>query len=486
MIGFLGGISIASFVPVPFLLPISIAVGSAVGLLFFYKDKKILIISLLGISCALGFFRVALMGTKNSQNSIASFADHGKVEFQGIVIAEPDTRQNQVKLTLGHISVIRDKRFQTTEGKVLVSTSLYPQYEYGDELKVTCSLRRPEPVEDFAYDKYLERQGILAVCGFPRITVLAQSKGNWLVEKIFEFKSGFVDRLGNVLTEPEAAFAGGLLLGAKRGMPTDLLQAFQATGTSHIIALSGFNITIIAAAILNVCIAIGINRRRAFWISCGAIALFIIMTGAQASVVRAGIMGLVVLIARQIGRVSRITNALVFAASVMVAINPMVVRYDAGFQLSFLATVGLIYVSPQTERWLRFLPEVMTIRSTAAASLSAQIMTTPLILSTFGRLSLVAPLVNIIVVPFISWAMLFALCAGCAAFFGSTVGMLASAPAWLILHTIRKVIQWCAMLPYASMDAGAYAGGVSIATLVILCLILWLNRKRPHGSAAAS
>ena len=177
----------------------------------------------------------------------------------------------------------------------------------------------------------------------------------------------------------------GLLYGYRGGLG-DLQEAFNKTGVSHIVAISGYNITIIAELLMAMFSSF-IRRQIAFWFVSAGIISFVIMVGASPSVVRAGIMGILVLVARHIGRVSRPTNLLVFAAAVMTLHNPFVLLWDAGFQLSFAATIGILYVAPLFDRrW-----------ELVSSTLSAIVITLPLALYHFGRFSLIAPVTNLLI-----------------------------------------------------------------------------------------
>ena len=169
------------------------------------------------------------------------------------------------------------------------------------------------------------------------------------MKKILWLKAQVQTQLEKLWPEPESSFMAGLLYGSKSGLPKELSNNFSRTGITHIIAVSGFNITIIASVLMTLAIAAGLDRRRAFWLVVGAEIFFVVFTGLSASAVRAGVMGVLALTAQYIGRTSRIGNALAFTAAVMVLVNPYVLLYDAGFQLSFLATIGLVYVSPWLE-----------------------------------------------------------------------------------------------------------------------------------------
>ncbi len=255
--------------------------------------------------------------------------------------------------------------------------------------------------------------------------------------RLLQFKSLVANFINNLWPEPSGSFMSGILFGGKSGLPPELVENFNKTGMSHILAVSGYNITIIAVWLMAFLIAIGFWRRQAFWIVVGGLILFTALTGFSSSALRAMVMGILVLLAQYAGRISRIGSALSFAAAVMVLINPYVLVWDAGFQLSFLATLGLVYVSPVlsnviTRRSLQATDVVIplvpapnksavrrgiaTLASLARndalilpfiSTLSAIIATLPLILYQFGRLSIVAPLVNILILWIIPFLMLF-------------------------------------------------------------------------------
>jgi competence protein ComEC len=260
--------------------------------------------------------------------------------------------------------------------------------------------------------------------------------------------------VNRILPEPQAAFLGGLLYGAKRGIPADLTEKFNITGTTHIVAISGYNITILAVLLLQITKNLGLGRKKSFWIASGGILFFVILTGAQASVVRAAVMGLLVLLATHVGRISKITNALLFAAAAMLVFNPKILAFDVGFQLSFAATIGLVYLSPIFEKIFFKIPSVFGAKETFTTTMSAIVLTLPLILYNFGRISFIAPLANIFILPVIPLAMALGSVAvlGGLIYFG--LGHVLAWFAWLVLSYIIKAVEILAAIPWASGEAG--------------------------------
>ncbi|KKW15190.1 MAG: ComEC/Rec2-related protein [Parcubacteria group bacterium GW2011_GWC2_49_9] len=479
LLSFIAGVGIASFLTVPaHVLYLPLMLG-AVAMVVFWKKKAVRVGAIAVIFLLAGIVRYRLSQPAEDFDIIQAF-NGNKVQFVGVVYEEPDVRQDHMKLTI----VSREVEGKKVQGKVLVKSPQYPAYAYGDILRIECELQAPEPIEDFAYDAYLARYDIYSICYRPRIEKEASGEGNPVLSVVYRLKQKFVSRINQVVPEPEASFLGGLILGAKHSIPAWLLEAFQKTGTTHIIALSGFNISIIAVFIQNFCKALWIPRNKAFWISLSAVGLFILMTGGQASIVRAGIMGALVLVARRLGRLSRITNALVFAAFVMVVITPKVLVFDAGFQLSFLATIGLVYLSPYLEKVFKPLPDVFEIRSSMVATLSAIILTTPLILTTFGRFSLIAPLVNVLILPLIPVAMAVGFITGVTAVAWIPLGTVCAWGAWAVLRGILFIVETVAALPYISFEIESFHWIGSAIAYASMGIVLWKIRKKPRMAHA--
>ncbi|MBI2050495.1 MAG: ComEC/Rec2 family competence protein [Parcubacteria group bacterium] len=395
LLAFVAGVGVASFASIAFVYAYGTLLVTAVLVVIFWSKRQYRIMALWGIFFVLGAIRFSLAQPQVSDPWHIAYYNGQDVVIQGVVGQEPDVRLDHQKLTL------RARRVGQSDvkGRLLIKTELYPEYEYGDLVEVKCQIEAPEQIEDFAYDKYLARYDIYSVCWRGTITKVESGQGNLAMAGILFVKTRFMDSINSIISEPHAAFLSGLLVGARRGIPEYLLEAFARTGTTHIIAISGSNITIIAAVIIGFMQFLGVSRKRAFWWISGAIAIFVIMTGATASVVRAGIMGIFVLLARQLGRPSRATNALVFTAFLMLLVNPKILIFDAGFQLSFLATVGLVYINPILQKHAERMPELFGVKEALVTTISAMVTTTPLILYQFGRLSIVAPLANILIIP---------------------------------------------------------------------------------------
>ncbi|MFH0853059.1 MAG: ComEC/Rec2 family competence protein [bacterium] len=439
------------------------------GIVILLAEKRVLVVGLALAGFGVGLLRVAI-------DPPLQIIPEGKGEFVGRVVQPPDIRRDHIKYT---IQITNNKSQNTKniiEARVLVKSSLYPVYDLGDVISFNCFIRHPGDIEGFAYDKYLALNGITASCSSYYLTLEKSGSWSW-AGMLFQGRQWVNDQLNKVLPEPESSFTSGLLIGARRGLPEWLMESFNRTGTTHLIALSGFNITIITNIIMLVAIQV-IGRKRAFWLVLVAVSLFVMFVGGQASIVRAGIMGMIASLGLHIGRPSRGLNALILSGVLMVIASPRILLDDVGFQLSFAATLGLISLSGHAESLFSFVPEKLELRQTLSATTAATVFTLPIILSTFGRISLVSLPVNLLVLPFIPIAMALGVLGVVGSLFGASVGIVFALPAWLVLRLIIMVVQFFSVPDWALINFGNGVGYWSMVLYVpIFFFVVWLNKR---------
>ena len=421
-----------------------------------------------------GFSRYVIAFPVGEDHVVHAVGD--KVEVVGVVASEPDVRQDGVryiiqipnsKFKISNYGVAAPQSDDYFRGKMFVTYDLYPRYGYGDVVRLSCRLKAPEPIENFRYDRYLARFGVFVVCEQPKIALIRSGEGNVLLRSVLSVKKVVADRVNRLWHEPKASFMAGLLYGYRGGLG-QLNELFSRTGVTHIVAISGYNITIISSILLAFCVQLFIPRKKGFWLVCGGIALFVLFAGASASVVRAGIMGVVVLLAKQLGRPSRVLNVMMLTAVVMVLHNPFILIWDAGFQLSFISTLGLVYLSHPFERVFRFIPEWFGLRESFVATMAAIVATLPLILYQFGRLSTVAPVVNMLILWIIPAIMLLGFVAVMASFVFWPLGQVIAWIAGLGLAYIIVVVEWFAGLSFAAVDVAVPLWGMFVLYLIVL------------------
>jgi len=419
------------------------------------------------------FFGIARYGIAfpGDHRGHISFYTNQVVDVYGYVAAEPDIRLDGVRYII-RATQVDDS---VVDGRVYVKYTTYPRYEYGDVLQMRCRLERPEPVEDFRYDMFLARFRVFTLCTAPQIKQIGEGHGVLFFRTIFSFKIAVAKKINLLWHEPYASFMAGLLYGYRGGLGT-LNELFAVTGVTHIIAISGYNITIIATIFITMCIHLSIPRKKAFWCVTMGIAVFVIFAGASASVVRAGIMGVIVLFAKRLGRSGGVGRVMVCTAVLMCMHNPFVLMWDAGFQLSFISTLGLVYLTPLFETVGKKIPEVFGIKESLISTCAAIIATLPLILYQFGRLSIVAPLVNILILWTLPWIMAVGFVAvGVSTVFPSLAAVI-SWVAFLGMKYIVVVVSWFAELPFAAVALRVPLWAM-LLLYALMGVFVWKKRK---------
>ncbi len=354
----------------------------------------------------------------------------------------------------------------------------FPEVEPGDRVVVRGRL---EPPGDDAYGSYLRRVGVVATVWSRSLERQPAPPAPLDLERL---RRGAAEALARAIPEPESGLAAGILLGLRDRVDRDLATDFTTAGASHVVAISGWNIAIVAASVA----ALGgrFARRRRSVLTIAAIVAYVAFVGASASVLRAAAMAAVVLLARESGRAGRAASALAWAATLIVVVDPSLVR-DPGFQLSTLATAGLLAWSTPLAAWIASrtggrLPGWLT--ENLAVSLAAQAATLPIVLASFGRLSLVAPLVNLVVVPLVAPAMAMggvALVAGLAVLPPGVPGAVATVgglPAWATLALIVAAVRAGASLPLASLNLAPPLDVVAAVLAAVLILLMSSRRVR--------
>jgi competence protein ComEC len=390
-----------------------------------------------------------------------------------VVVATGSPRDGQQTATLTTTADVRPAF------AVAATLPRYPVVIPGDQIVIAGSIR-PRP--DSPYGEYLARIGAVGTITARAIDVLPASPGP--ARDLENVRRGAADALTRVLPEPEAGLAAGILVGLRDRVNREVAAAFTTAGVSHVVAISGWNIAIVAAAIATVAGRLG--RRRRSVVTILAIVAYVAFAGASASVVRAAAMAGVVLLARESGRAGRAAAALGWAATLLLLSDPELIG-DAGFQLSSLATAGLIAWATPITVWIDGLGRGRLPRWLAESlgvSLAAQAATLPIVLASFGRLAVLSPVVNLAVVPLVAPAMavgLVALGAGLAVGAGlpAALGAVLAAPGWVILRLLVAIVQAAAALPFASVELAppfdTLAAGISV---VAMAGFLRWRRKR--------
>ncbi len=415
------------------------------------------------------------------------------LEITAVVVKPPDVRDTyqQVRLRAESISADSWEEARPVDGMLLAYLPRTSTWHYGDRLRLYGALLTPSESEDFSYKAYLARQQVYSLMPFASASLLESGQGNPVVAAIFSFKANALKLVYRFLPDPEASLVAGIVLGVESGIPEDVKNDFRDTGTSHIIAISGFNITIVAG-LFAMLFGRALGPRRGALAALLAIAVYTLMVGGDAPVVRAAIMGGLSLFARQVGRRQHGLNSLAFTAALMSAANPNIL-WDVGFQLSFTATLGLVlYAEPWSkafEGWLgRWVSAPKARQITAPISeyflltLAAQLTTLPVILYHFERLSLISLPANIAILPAQPPVMILG---GLSVLLGSLAPFLGQGIAYLvwpfIAYTIRMVAWLAAFDQSVLVLSKVPLWFVAAYYLLMLALTVLWPRLRQRG-----
>lgn len=447
ILGFASGIFLRSFfaiglVEIVWLLLIALVCG----VLAKRPSRGVLLMSVAVFMIALGVLRLELAEQERSKSMLVDLVGQ-PIELTGVVVREPDERERSKHLYVRH-----------TESKELLLVIIDPfqSISYGDQLTVSGVLTKPEAFETdlgrtFNYPGYLQAQGVEYMVRYPEsLTVIDVGQGTFLVGQLLTLKKSFQEQLRQYIRGSTVGLAEGLLLGEKRALGDEWNELFRRTGIIHIVVLSGFNVMLVVAFMLFVLSYVTTLRGRAIGGIVGIIC-FALIVGLSATVVRASIMASLTLLALALGRTYGIMRALLFAGVGMLLLNPYLLVYDPGFQLSFLATLGLIVIAPQFESLLTVSPRSIRFRDYIIATIATQIAVLPLLLYQIGELSLVAVLVNVLVLPMVPVAMALTFATGLLGYVFAPLAVAAGFLTHLSLQYILLIVGFIGSWPLAAV-----------------------------------
>lgn len=376
-------------------------------------------------------------------SSVLVAAEGTRIRIEGVVVRPPDVRERMVQITV-----------QTPQGLILVRADRFITYQYGDRVRVEGVLERPESfVTDservFNYPMYLYVHGITHVISFAEVEVLASGEGNPFLAGLVSVKDWMADAIAVAVPEPESALLAGLLLGEKRGLGDKLTELFRRAGLVHIIVLSGYNIALIINTV-RMLASMLLPRIGALFVSAIAALVFMLMTGASETAIRATFMALVVLMAQALHRPADGLRILGIVAATMAVWNPYLVLYDLSYQLSVTATFGLIVFSKKIQHYFAFLRS-KPLSEIVATTLATQIAVLPLLIFSIGQVSIISLISNILILPVVPYAMLAGFVSALVASVSATLAFPFSAVAYALLHYIILLAEFLGSMPYAAV-----------------------------------
>ncbi|MEI6835629.1 MAG: ComEC/Rec2 family competence protein [Candidatus Falkowbacteria bacterium] len=457
--GLLVGVALASF-------KISLNILGLLLFIFLFFRPKFKIILVFLIFLIFGFWRYNTYERKSLAVDLSKYNGH-KVVLQGVVSEEVDPGGNYQKVTVS-VSQINGK---VSSGLVLVSLSKYPEFKYGDILELSGNLAAPNNFSDFKYDRYLARYDIYSVMSWPKVTVKGYRFDFYA--RLLNFKSKVYQIINLALPEPEAGLASALLLGYKGTLDTAEKNAFSCCGLSHIVAISGSHLTLLSALAFDFLLFFGLSNRQAFRPVVIFLWFYTFLTGPQTSALRAALMGHLTLWGKQNGRQDAGGRLLVTAAAMMLLLNPLLLRDDLGFQLSFLAMLALIYFCPWGEKiWGQG-----SLKSVIILTSAAQLLTWPISALNFGRFSIIAPLANLLVVWIFAWLLPALLLGAALSWIIPVLRVLWFMPSYFMLKYVILLSNWLSTWPQACLDLKISPRTLVIYYIILILVYFLLNKR---------
>ncbi|PIR05126.1 MAG: hypothetical protein COV57_00735 [Candidatus Liptonbacteria bacterium CG11_big_fil_rev_8_21_14_0_20_35_14] len=412
-----------------------------------FEEKRLLYISLFLLIFGPAYFYGSLWVNNTS------FIDNQIIEENLEVTSFPEERQSYVYF-----------KGKNEKGLFHIYTEFEKNIDYRDKILVSGTLS--------VQNDYLSLWK-------PKINIIEKSNKS-LNQYLFNIRNSFVSYYESLFLEREAALISGLTFGDRRGFSTDFKEKMSKSGTTHIVALSGYNITILAS-VLGLIFMYFFSRKLAFILTVIGIILFTIMVGAEASIVRASIMGIIALLSIQVGREYALRNAIILSALVMILINPLVIK-DIGFQFSFMALIGIVYIMPILSDLTSFdiKDSFMNWKGNLLTTFSAQIMVLPLILFHFGIFSWLSIVANIFILEAVPIAMFFGFLIAGFSLLGQAsylISLILSVPTKIILDYQIFIIDLFSKFNFATIEYNISIGGVIIFYILIIGFILLIKRS---------
>lgn len=473
--GFAGGVLAASLAGLPSftaIVPVIAAIALVLLTALSVVPKKPALIGTLALlSLGGGIMRFEMRDAAHHPELLSKFVGTS-VSIVGIIDTEVEDRASSQRFMITSREITEGGVSYDVETRILVSTERFPVFSYGDEVEVSGELARPESFvtdtgREFDYAAYLRKDGVFYTISFSDVILISQNNGSLVKRHLLRFKEKFLSSIEHLIPAPQSSLLSGLLLGVRESLGSNLENAFIATGLIHIVVLSGYNVTIVAEAIVKMLSFVSITFGT--YVGAASVALFALIAGGGASIVRASIMAIIALSARTLGRGYDVGRALMLAGVGMVYHNPHILVFDISFQLSFIATIGIVYFSPLFEKTFSFLPERFGIREVAVSSIGVQIFVLPFLLWKIGTLSIIAPISNILVLPFVPPTMLFGFLAGAVGLVIDIVGIPFAFVAHLLLSYIISAVELFSSIPLASVIIAKFP-----LTLVIISYVVFV------------
>ncbi|MBM3271919.1 ComEC/Rec2 family competence protein [Candidatus Kaiserbacteria bacterium] len=472
--GFLAGVCARSFFPVGLPLAAWCALlALAVLVLMQLGAVRRAVASAMAISmiaCALGVLRMDRAIVMADPVLAARVGSEALIE--GVVVSDTDARDAATRVT---VRAVRVDGTQTSLGtNLLVVLPPFSKAGIGDHVQVVGMLARPERFDTetgrtFDYPGYLAARRTVLV--LERAQLQHVEEGGGFRRALSDVRSAYIAGTQAILPEPHAGLASGIIAGDTRSVGAEVSDQFALASLTHMLVLSGYNITVVTVGVLWIFSRFHPAVRVGF--ASGTVTLFVLAAGLSGSAVRAAIMALIGMLATFTRRQFIAARSLALASGVMVAWNPYLLVFDPGFQLSVLATAGLIAFADPLARALKVVPTTGSLREVVATTIAAQVSVLPLLLWQSGTLSIVALPANVLALPAVPWAMLASFVASLASLVLGDIAIPLALPGYLLLSYILGVAKVFSAIPGAAVALPPFSAALLVPAYALIGLLAY-------------
>ncbi len=455
-LGFVGGVILSALVDIGQLVMLAVLILGIFLLTLFWRRSKLLVVGIVLLSVLLGIWRY---GVADGVSQDVSIGFGVEISSTMEIMEEPDVGAEYTELVV---------QSSNQKGRILLYVPKYPEYYFGDVLSVAGVLTEPPIIEGFDYKKFLSSKGIYAIIFHPKIELAKRGEGSF----IFIIKERFRGVINRHLPPPHSEILSAMILGDKGRMSDSLKEKLNIAGVRHITAVSGMHVAILSGIVLSMLLGLGLWRSKATILASLFIVLFVMLTGFQPSAIRAGLMGGLVLFSQNMGRVNVGVRILVFVAVLMLLFNPLLIS-DVGFQLSFLAVLGITLFLPFTRGVIRFVPDAFQLRDVLGMTITAQVFTLPLLVWYFGGFSVISLLTNLLIVPLLPFVLGLGFLLMLVGVVWAGFGYLLFLPVFFLLDYIVRVINIASQIPGVFLSSSFLFFAVLVLGYVALGYVVW-------------
>ncbi len=419
----------------------------------------------------------------HTYNSIKIYNHLGPLDFNGIIAEAPEKQDNKNQLVIS----IQEINHHSVYGKVLYTTYSNSNLKYGDVIIGQIVLEEPPTFGNFNYAAYLAGEGIYSIVQVMDYKIIDRGAGSTGMTWLFDLRENLSQSLAASLPEPQASLCQGIVLGIRSNISQELRAELSESGTTHLLAISGLNLTIVAGLLLSLTLLFCGRRYFIYvWLTLCIIWFYAVLTGLQAPVIRSAIMASIFLIAEILGRQKNAFPTLAFSAAIMVAFSPQVL-FNLSFQLSFMAMVGLIFITPyfteigrkavyaglgEESSWAK---PLTAITDSFSVSLGAVIAVWPISSYTFGIISLVGPVTTFLISPALTPIIIFGSLTAFVGLFNLAIAQAIGWVAWLFLSYMIVIAVSFAALPSAFIKNNPF--DYRFIWLYYVLFLLFINLK---------